>query len=296
MSGTLWGPAFKSSEPWAGAEFHLDTVSDRDPIHPTRVWTFGEPTPPWSAFLFGGVIRTLKTPLPSTQHKNFPPVFQAGLSNTSSWVSSRGIVGKRSWGRSPTLSLGWDWDGGRDGPVGMTPEAVATSDQWVLSAQPWPHTQIIRLLMSLASDMGEAATKSLEMKLGRLSRFLRDEAELCLLHTLLCFNLQLGLVPRPGWREERRPPRATLGWDSPQPASLHLAQSFLTESERILSLFLSPVCRTRGGRWSWTPPGVGEMRMAPFVILSVEEGTGNYLSSQRAVRAFSGPALFRGRK
>lgn len=38
----------------------------------------------------------------------------------------------------------------------MTPEAVATSDQWVLSAQPWPHTQIIRLLMSLASDTGEA--------------------------------------------------------------------------------------------------------------------------------------------
>lgn len=51
----------------------------------------------------------------------------------------------------------------------MTPEAVATSDQWVLSAQPRPHTQIIRLLMPLASDMGEAATKSLEMKLGHLS-------------------------------------------------------------------------------------------------------------------------------
>lgn len=48
----------------------------------------------------------------------------------------------------------------------MAPEAVATSDQWLLSAQPWPHTQIVRLLMPLAP---EASAKSLEMKLGRLS-------------------------------------------------------------------------------------------------------------------------------
>ena len=285
-----WDPMMSSlqvslpSEPWAGAEFHLDPVSDRGPIRPTRVWVFGNPTPPWSVFLLGRSNQDPKTPLPSTWHKNFPPIFQAGLSNFSSWVSNHGIVGKRSRGRLATLSLGWDWERRRDGPLGMAPEAVATSDQWLLSAQPWPHTQIVRLLMPLAPDTGEAAPKSLEMKLGRLSWFLWDEAELCLLHTLPCFNLQMGLVCHPGWREARRPPRATLGWDLPLPASLHLAQSFLTESEWILSLYLSLICWTRGGWWSWTPPGVGEMRMALFVILSVEEGTDNYLSSLREPR------------
>lgn len=35
--------------------------------------------------------------------------------------------------------------------VGMSPEAVVTSDQWLLSAQPWPHTQIVRLFDAAAS-------------------------------------------------------------------------------------------------------------------------------------------------
>lgn len=37
-----------------------------------------------------------------------------------------------------------------------------------------PHTHVIRLLMPLSTDKGEAAAKSLEMKLGHLSQFLWD--------------------------------------------------------------------------------------------------------------------------
>lgn len=37
-----------------------------------------------------------------------------------------------------------------------------------------PHAHVIRLLMPLSTDKGEAAAKSLEMKLGRLSQFLWD--------------------------------------------------------------------------------------------------------------------------
>lgn len=37
-----------------------------------------------------------------------------------------------------------------------------------------PHAHVIRLLMLLSADKGEAAAKSLEMKLGRLSQFLWD--------------------------------------------------------------------------------------------------------------------------
>lgn len=89
--------------------------------------------------------------------------------------------------------------------------------------------------MPLSTDKGEAATKSLEMKLGRLLRFLWDEVELCLLHTLPYFILQLDLIPHPDWREERRPPRATLiswGWrlgpvcvPSPSTGALNRGQS-----------------------------------------------------------------------
>ena len=105
-----WDPMMSSlqvslpSEPWAGAEFHLDPVSDRGPICPTRVWVFEDPTPPWSVFLVVGSNQDPKTPLPSTLHKNFPPIFQAGLSNASIWVSKHGIVGKRSRGWLATLS------------------------------------------------------------------------------------------------------------------------------------------------------------------------------------------------
>lgn len=77
-----------------------------------------------------------------------------------------------------------------------------------------PHT-VIRFLLSLSSDKGDSAAKSLARNWVTCHNSCGTEVELCLLHTLPYLNLQLDLMPRLSWREGRRLLRASLmasGW------------------------------------------------------------------------------------